>query len=188
MTGRVNALRSRLAGRWESGGVENASEKWGGHPHYRGLVHHLGADEHGDWLWGPAGRTIYRGDAGLFTAAQDALTAIIPGAWWAPVWFVDHPEIDLYVNINTPAVRDADRFVSTDLDLDVIRFTDGRVEVVDRDEFELHQVQYGYPDHIVVRTEAATAEALDLVLRRVAPFDGSAARAWVDRARASTFS
>jgi len=173
--------------RCESDDVENASEKWGGHPHYRGLVHHLGVDEHGDWLWGPAGRTIYRGDVGLFTAAQDALTVIIPGAWWAPVWFIGHPEIDLYVNINTPAIREAHRFVSTDLDLDVIRFTDGRVEVVDRDEFELHQVQYDYPEEILDRAETATAEALDLVRRRVAPFDGHAAGMWMDRAKTSTF-
>jgi len=164
--------------------MELASEKWGGHPHYRGPMRHLGDDEHGAWLWGPAGRTIERGDGTVFTTEQDALILVPPGAWWQPAWWLGHPEIDVYVNINTPAEWSDGRVVAVDLDLDVIRFTDGRVEVVDRDEFEVHQVRYGYPAGIVDAAEAATAEAYDRVVRRAPPFDGAAAARWAERARA----
>ena len=74
-----------------------------------------------------------------------------------------------------------------DLDLDVIRFGDGRVEVVDRDEFEVHQHTFGYPPDIVEAAERATAEVFDLVLHEVAPFDRTSAAAWIERARRSTF-
>ena len=163
--------------------MELASEKWGGHPHYRGHNVHLGDDEHGTWLWGVTGRTIYRGDEPLWATQHAALTLVSPGRWWAPSWWVGHPDLEVYVNINTPAEWHGDRIVSVDLDLDVVRFLDGRVEIVDRDEFEEHQVRYGYPDDLIAQAEAATAEAYDLLTRNVAPFDGVAAAGWIARAR-----
>ena len=164
--------------------MELATEKWGGHPHYRGEMRALGDDEHGTWLWGMAGRTVLRGHDLAFTTQQDVLILVPREAWWHVAWFLGHPEIALYVNINTPADRDGDRIVAIDLDLDVIRWHDSRVEVVDRDEFEVHQVRYGYPPDIVAAAEVATAEAYDLVVRERPPFDGTAARRWVERARA----
>lgn len=165
-------------------GVELATEKWGGHPHYRGDMRLLGDDEHGTWLWGLAGRVLHRGDGDSFVTQQDTVIVVPREAWWHAAWWLGHPEIALYVNINTPARRDRDRIVAIDLDLDVIRWHDGRVAVVDRDEFELHQVRYDYPPDIVAAAEAATAEAYDLVVRDQPPFDGAAARRWVERARA----
>jgi protein associated with RNAse G/E len=167
----------------ESSGVEYAIEKWGGHPHYSGLVHHLGDDEHGSWFWGPSGRTIYRGSEPRFVTEQDALILIIPGAWWTPAWWFGHPDVDLYVNINTPAVWHGDRIVSVDVDLDVIRFGDGRVEIVDRDEFEAHQHSYGYPGDVIEAAERAADAALALVERNDPPFDGEAAHSRAERAR-----
>ena len=163
--------------------LEYATEKWGGHGHYRGWVLHLGDDEFGSWFWGPAGRTMFRGNEPWIVTEQDALILVKPGAWWAPSWWIGHPETDLYVNIQTPAEWTPERVVAVDLDLDVVRFTDGRTEVVDRDEFELHRERYGYPPELVERAEEATATALDLVVRRVPPFDGAAAAEWIARAR-----
>ena len=73
--------------------------------------------------------------------------------------------------------------VTADHDLDVIRFHKGRVEVVDRDEFELHQHRYDYPDDLVAATERATTEAFDLVVANTPPFDGTLAREWIERRR-----
>jgi len=163
--------------------VDYVSEKWGGEPHYRSAMEHLGDDEHGVWLWGRARRTIYRGEAKLFEAELEVVTLIPPGLWWAPAWWLGHPEIDLYVNINTPAMWDGDRVAYVDLDLDVVRFTDGRVEEVDRDEFDLHRERYGYPPDIVSAANAAAARALELVRSNAAPFDGVAAQEWTSLAR-----
>lgn len=163
--------------------VEYALEKWGGHPHYRRVMHRLGEDEHGTWLWGNRGEVVYRGDEALFATRQDALLVVPHDEWWTTSWWLGHETIALYVNINTPALWDGDRVTAIDTDLDVVRFTDGRTEVVDRDEFVVHQLQYGYPADVIETTEAAAARALDLVLRDAAPFDGAAADAWIERAR-----
>ena len=159
--------------------MEFATEKWGGIPHYRGTVDLLGEDEYGAWWWGPKGRTIYRGDEPLFVAQHDVVFLTPPEAWWSATWWWGHPEVELYVNIGTAAIIEADRVVSTDLDLDVIRLVDGSCEIIDQDEFEEHQVRYGYPDEVIARTQATADEVLDLMRRRVAPFDDVAARAWV---------
>ena len=164
--------------------MEYASEKWGGQPHYSGEMVHLGDDEHGTWLWGEVGRTIYRGDAPLFRTEFPVLQLVPPGAWWTLAWWIGHPGLELYVNINTPAEWRGDRIVYVDLDLDVVRTVDGRVEIVDRDEFEQHQVTYGYPADIVAHTEAAAAAAFELTSARSSPFDGVAAAEWLARARA----
>jgi uncharacterized protein len=69
--------------------MEFAYEKWGGHPHRRGLAHHLGDDKHGSWLWGPAGRTMYRGRTAVFVTDQDAVILVPNSAWCRVV--VDRP-------------------------------------------------------------------------------------------------
>jgi uncharacterized protein len=163
--------------------IDYLIEKQGGREHYRGRVSLLGEDEHGAWLWGPKGRTIWRDGAPLFTTEQDSLFLLPRTAWWSLSWWLGHEEIALYVNIQSPAVWADDRVTTVDVDLDVIRFHDGRVEVVDRDEFELHQRRYAYPEDLIETTERATAEAFELVVANVPPFDGARAREWIERAR-----
>ena len=158
--------------------MEFATEKWGGVPHYRGTVERLGEDEFGLWLWGAKGRTILRGDQPAFVAQTDTVFLVPRDAWWSATWWLDHPEVEIYVNIGTIADVETDRIVSTDLDLDVIRLLDGSCEIIDVDEFEEHQVAYGYPTDVIERAEAAAAEVLDLMTRRVPPFDDSMARSW----------
>ena len=158
--------------------MEFATEKWGGIPHYRGEVEPLGEDEFGMWLWGAKGRTILRGNEPAFVAATDTVFLVPRDAWWSSTWWLEHPEVELYVNIGTVAVVEPDRIVSTDLDLDVIRLLDGTCDVLDRDEFEEHQVRYGYPQEVIDAAEAATAEVVDLVTRAAPPFDHATAKRW----------
>ena len=165
--------------------MELATEKWGGVPHYRGEVHLLGDDEHGRWWWGPAGGTIFRGDVPLFDRQQDVLFLAPPDAWWSVAWWIGHAEVELYVNIGTPMVEEPERIVSTDLDLDVIRRVDGAVEVLDRDEWEEHQVRYGYPPDVVEQVEAVTEQVRLLVEGGAPPFDAATPAGWVERARAA---
>lgn len=165
--------------------VEYRAEKWGGGSHHTGRMHVLGEDGHGTWLWGPAGRTISGGPTGAFVAEYDVVIVVPDQAWWSASWWIDHPEVALYVNINTPAVRTGDVIRYVDLDLDVVRLTTGATEIVDQDEFAVHQVQLGYPPDVIAATEAAADEVLRAVQATAAPFDGAAARSWTAIARAA---
>lgn len=165
--------------------MEYVNEKWGGLPHYRSVVEVIGKDEFGTWCWRPAGRPIYKGDKLAFTGAYDTIVLAPPEDWWTLSWPFGHPRMTLYVNIGTPVVWEDSRFVSTDLDLDVIKLLDGTALIVDQDEFEEHQVLYGYPDDIIQRTRKASEDALAMTVDGVAPFDGVAAVAWANSVRSA---
>jgi uncharacterized protein len=163
--------------------VELITEKWGGRPHYRTSVEVLGRDEHGTWLWGKAGRIVHRGDE-EFLVDEPALSVVPDDQWWWTLWFVGHPDLEIYVNVATPTLWTPESATSTDLDLDVVRFTDGRVEIVDRDEFELHQLQLGYPTEIIEAAERSAREVLTLVQLRTPPFDLATPARWIERGQA----
>ena len=158
--------------------------KWGGGPHYSGTVYVLGDDDLGTWLWGPCGRTVSRGSQVAFRTDQDLVALLPVHGWWSATWWLGHPEVELYVNIQTPAERAAGVIRYIDLDLDVVRLVDGTCEIVDQDEFEAHQVELGYPAQVVEATARTASHVLGAVRRGAPPFDGAAARHWAERARA----
>jgi hypothetical protein len=52
------------------------------------------------------------------------------------------------------------------------------VEIVDRDEFEQHQITCGYPPEVIAAAERAADDAFATVSGGGPPWDGDAARAW----------
>ena len=155
--------------------------KWGGGGHYKFQTHLLGEDEWGTWLRIERGYAHSHPDgrAGHFPAAR---TLLVPRDRWWVATFRHEPEshggCELYIDVATPAERDDGRITSIDLDLDVLRFTDGRVELADEDEFEEHQGTLSYPAD-VVRVAAEMAQALMVAARRRdEPFGDHARQNW----------
>lgn len=105
---------------------------------------------------------------------------LIPAATWWTVEFTPDGRTPVYVNIGMPVKWDGDRVTQVDLDLDVIRTRSGETRVIDRDEFEDHQVRFDYPPEIVRATERAAEQSLEMLRRAVPPFDGCHER-WIRR-------
>ena len=150
--------------------------KWGDRPHYRHTGTFLGEDEHGWWFELRKGAPIYRASEVLFHGNHGGHMLIPPDArWWA--WFLEGRDFDLYVDIVRESTRDDHGVRCVDMDLDVVRYVDGRVEVVDRDELEQHAVEHGYTPEAVAEAEAAAEEVLAAVRAGAEPFaTGWAAR------------
>jgi protein associated with RNAse G/E len=68
-----------------------------------------------------------------------------------------------YVNIAMPAELDGEVLSYVDLDIDVIRWPDGRVDVLDRDDFEKNQKKFDYPQDVIDNAEAALSNVLQLI-------------------------
>lgn len=81
-------------------------------------------------------------------------------------------------DICTPTKRRSNILSFIDLDLDVREVDDSDVEILDRDEFDLHRARYGYPDAVVSTAEAACVEVVQLMTSGQEPF-GAAARPWL---------
>jgi uncharacterized protein len=153
--------------------------KWGGRPHYVFAGVFLGEDEHGEWLGHPAGTRVARPGREL-SADLDWVT-LVPRHDAAHVVTFNPPghPFETYVDIATPPEWDGDVLRSIDLDLDVIRARDERgVFIDDQDEFEEHQLAYGYPPELISLAEESAERVYVAVAAREAPYDGSAG-AWL---------
>ena len=146
--------------------------KWGGHRHWRFTLSDLGSDRFGWWLGGRAGLQLQRGDEEPLEQQHDVVMLVPDTGCWTAYWnWRDAGQIEVYVDVTTKPVRTADSVTAVDLDLDVIRFEDGRVELVDEDEFAEHQVKYGYPPEIIAQAKDTADELVQAMNARIEPFD-----------------
>jgi len=168
--------------------VRVLTRKWRDDPHWEFDAVRLGVDALGHWVGVPRGTWLSKPDKG-FTAWADHVVLLPHDAWWVATIYgddLDRP-VDFYVDMTTPCAWSADESEvrCVDLDLDVIRETDGRVWLDDEDEFAAHQVAFGYPAEVIAAAESSAEEILAAVTAQVAPFDGSAGR-WIEKLRAAT--
>lgn len=157
-------------------------QKWPDTPHYGHAGWVLGEDDHGLWLELRVGSPVYRGDEVLFHGKSAGLMLVPPTDGWL-AWFPEFGDFDLYVDVVSGTTRTESAVTMIDLDLDVIRRRNGSVELLDEDEFEVHQVELGYPDHLIVHAERVAAEVLTAVRAQMEPFAGEAAAQWMRRRR-----
>jgi protein associated with RNAse G/E len=154
--------------------------KWDGSRHWQFDMLRLGEDEHGLWLWSPAGSPMQRGHEPAKQSRSVNVKLIPDGKWWTAIWAWQRSH-DLYVDIITPAQWQGNTVTMVDIDLDIVRWSDGRVEVVDEDEFAEHLIRYQYPQRLVATARSTTAQLAVAVELGHEPF-GEVAAAWMQRA------
>lgn len=152
--------------------------KWPQTSHYGHAGWILGEDEHGLWLELRVGSPVYRDEEVLFHGTSGGLMLVPPEDGWL-AWFPEFGDFELYVDIASGTTRTQSSVTMVDLDLDVIRRRDGSVELLDEDEFALHQVELAYPVQLVQHAERMADHVLRAVRSKVEPFDGVAAREWM---------
>lgn len=160
--------------------------KWDGRAHWAFDMERLGMDEHGLWLWAPAGTELRRGSEAPIEAKHGFVKVVAAGPWWTGIWN-DGPRTDgrsiwTYVDVITPAAWDGDTVRMIDLDLDVVRRSDGSVEIDDEDEFEEHRIAFDYPQHVVDRARTEAAQLVLAVERGTEPF-GTVGDRWLEVSR-----
>lgn len=157
--------------------------KWPDAPHYGVLGTVLGEDDHGVWVGARPGNTVVDPD-GTVRQGTYPMVWCLPRADWCMLHFLSgHPEVDVYIDICTPAVWNDRGARTVDLDFDVIVWKEPRaelVELVDEDEFEEHRVALGYPDDLVAKSRRAAADVLARTRAGHAPFTAAVARPWFE--------
>ena len=164
-----------------AGRVAMRYTKWGGIDHWHFELEPLGQDEFGRWFFGRKGLIQQRGAEPPMLHPHD-FVLLVPaeGCWTA--YFNAEDDMEIYVDVTTRPVLDGDTVTAVDLDLDVVRYVDGRVEVLDEDEFAEHQVQLAYPAELISQARATCDWLVGAVSSRAEPF-GQAGAAWLARAR-----
>ncbi len=157
------------------------NRKWPDRPHYESDAIRLGTDEHGTWLGQPPGTLVSRPGSRFHTAWSQV--TLVPDArpFLATFYAGAGAPVEVYVDITTCATWEGNVVRTVDLDLDVVRGRTGRVWVDDEDEFAEHRVRFGYPDEVVRLASTACGQVRSAVESRRPPYDGVAARRWLDR-------
>lgn len=151
--------------------------KWGGRQHWHFECGWLGEDEFGAWLAGRPGTRLQRGDEPAIIELP-GFVQLVPcrGEWIA--FFNAAGPFEIYVDVTSTPVWTGGTVTCVDLDLDVVRRPDGKVQLLDEDEFIQHQIELKYPAD-TVRSARATAEwLLNAVAAGHGPFGGAGA-AWL---------
>ncbi len=131
----------------------------------------LGEDEFGVWLAVPAGTKRWKGEESVRPTGVDAVFCAPHQGWWHLHYNGASGHYSHFVDIVTPPVWVSEnRYEMVDLDLDVGRRQDGTVVVEDEDEFEVHQVKYGYSDEMISMAEEETALVVSMFEQGTEPF------------------
>ncbi|BFU46231.1 DUF402 domain-containing protein [Krasilnikovia sp. MM14-A1004] len=164
-------------------GVDVVLRKYDGRPHRRVTTVHLGEDRHGTWLGTPMGTIVTYSYGGKPAAPtrHNAVRLVPHDRWWCAVFFAAPNHLDVYCDITVPARWDGPSEVTLiDLDLDLVRYRDGRVELDDADEFVTNTAAFGYPAEVVTQAQAAAAGLHADLTAGAEPF-GTDYRAWLEK-------
>lgn len=154
--------------------IRSESTKYDGSIHYEFDTRLIDNTDGCLRLWIPAGtpNRSYRGE-GVFEAdcvmlafLDDHERGFNVVHYWAPIRGALAAS-----DILTATHLDGSTLRWIDLDLDVEVFDDGRVELVDEDEFEEHQVRYAYPPAIIEGARKSAALSFQLATGETFPFD-----------------
>jgi len=153
--------------------------KWGGKRHWWWSAEELGRDRFGWWIGSRAGTELRRGFEEPVVVGHDFVVLVPDRGRWIAAWNgPEETELALYIDVTDEPVRRPDRVEAVDLDLDVVRLRDGTVRLLDEDEFEEHQVLYGYPAEEIALARATADELLAMVSARQEPF-GEVGESWL---------
>lgn len=141
----------------------------------------LGEDDWGTWIGVPTGTRRWKGETEVRPSRADAVFCAPPEGWWHLHYNGADTEFSHFVDIVTPPVWvTQNRYEMIDLDLDVVRRQDGRVEIEDEDEFEVHQARYRYSEEMITRAMETTNRIVTALDERREPFFEVAA-SWLRR-------
>ena len=125
-------------------------------------------------LLSPAGTRYYDHRQKAWSEAPDGLLEIYFEDRWYNVWHIGEQNSRrnlIYANICMPATLNGDLLEWVDLDLDYRVLLEGRIELLDEEEFERNISQFGYSGWIVENVRAACDEVMVRFESGEFPFD-----------------
>lgn len=141
----------------------------------------LGEDEYGSWVAAPAGTRRWKGAEQVRPSSADAVFCAPHEGWWHLHYNGPTTRFSHFIDIVTPPVWVSEnRYEMIDLDLDVLVHQDGTIEIEDEDEFQAHQVRYGYTTEMISRAREETDRVAAALQRHDEPFFDVAAT-WLSR-------
>jgi protein associated with RNAse G/E len=106
---------------------------------------------------------IQEADGKEWISRIPGVSFFIPKAWYNVVALLEETGVRYYCNIASPPYVAGNVITYIDYDLDVIRFPDGMVQVVDQEEYDRHRLAYHYSAVV----EGKVRVGLEALLKRI---------------------
>lgn len=159
--------------------IEVRSFKWPRRPTDVAIGCLVGEDEFGRWLGVAAGNRWWAADGSASGVFEMSFVKVVPrGTYWTACFNPVDPVID--VDIVLPVRWLDGALEEVDLELDILRFSDGRVRVRDQEEFDHVAQMWDMPYDVRVMAEKTCDRIRVLVERSAEPF-GDVGGAWLSR-------
>jgi len=159
--------------------IEVRGFKWPHRATHVATTYLLGEDGFGRWLGIRGGGSWHFADGSRSGVFERSFVKLVPAdTWWTACFHPVDPVID--VDIVFPVHWAGDVLEELDLELDVLRSADGRVDVRDWDKFDEVRVAWAMPAEIAAQAETTCEHIRARVERCEEPF-GAVGRAWLAR-------
>lgn len=144
----------------------------------------LGEDTFGRWLGLTEGNPWWTADRSHSGVFLSSFVVLVPhGTYWTACFNPVNPVVDVDIVLPVRWIDDVLEIV--DLELDVLRTIDGRVQVRDRNELARVRAAWAMPDDIAAQAEAVCEQVRMQVEQRNEPF-GDVGPSWLVRFLANT--
>lgn len=113
---------------------------------------------------------IVEADGKEWVSRVPGVAFFIPKQWYNIVALIESSGIRYYCNVASPPYINGDVLTYIDYDLDVIVLPNRTRQVVDVDEYELHQLLYHYSDAVKKKVEFGLDDLLKRIDQNQPPF------------------
>lgn len=113
---------------------------------------------------------VIDGDGRRWRTKEPAVWYFFKDRWYNIVCMLRNKSIYYYCNLSSPYVKDSEGIKYIDYDLDVKLFPSGDKTILDRDEFEFNQKDYGYSSELVNIIESEMEHLLENIDKKEIPF------------------
>lgn len=113
---------------------------------------------------------VIESDGRRWFTREPAICFFYDDKWYNVISMIRKSGVFYYCNIATPSVYDGESIKNIDLDLDIKVYPDFHFEILDEDEFEVHQVTMNYDSDIIHISKEAAKELTEVIKRGEYPF------------------
>ena len=114
---------------------------------------------------------VTEADGRKWYTREPAICFFYPDRWFNILCMMRKTGVYYYCNLASPAIYDGEALKHIDYDLDVKVFPDGKVVLLDEDEYDEHSREMNYPETIKNIIEDELQLLLDWIEQKSTPFN-----------------
>ena len=114
---------------------------------------------------------VTEADGRKWYTREPAICFFYPNQWFNILCMMRKTGVYYYCNLASPVIYDGEALKHIDYDLDVKVFPDGKVILLDEDEYEEHSREMNYPESVKNIIEDELQILLDWIEDKKTPFD-----------------